>query len=184
MGTEVLVHPELDEFFVTLRKNKEEVRLRKAKVKLEAATSTTTIGAMQYALVKFRGNIAQAAKFLSMSRGALSIRVRNTPSLDRLVKDIREENLDIVEFKNLESAIDGNVTAQIFILKTLGKDRGYSEKVVMTHEVGERTSAALIAAMRNGARLSELMPPKEEIVEVEDYTWEESESPLESEMTS
>lgn len=48
---------------------------------------------------------------------------------------IKEGWLDNVESALYRGALEGNTTAQIFILKTLGKERGYIEKTEIDHNV-------------------------------------------------
>jgi hypothetical protein len=49
---------------------------------------------------------------------------------------------------------DGNVTAITFLLRTRGKERGYTEKNLLEHSTDEssRNAAALIEQMRKGAK--------------------------------
>ncbi len=48
------------------------------------------------------------------------------------IDDIREISVDNVESALYKSAIEGNTTAQIFYLKTQGKNRGYVERQEIT----------------------------------------------------
>lgn len=51
--------------------------------------------------------------------------------------EIREQSIDEIESKLKENALNGNVIAQMFYLKTIGKSRGYIERVEQeqTHEL-------------------------------------------------
>lgn len=48
------------------------------------------------------------------------------------IREITEGWLDNVESALTKTALEGNVTAQIFLLKTRGKDRGYIESKAIT----------------------------------------------------
>lgn len=138
------------------------------------ASSKATLADIAFALRAKKGNYAEAGKLLGMERAVLKRKVESTPSLRKLREEIREEVVDNVESRLFQQAEEGVLQAVIFVLKTLGKERGYSEKATVEHEVGPgmaKNAAALIEAMRKGA---------EDVVELskEEYAWE-LEKPLE-----
>ena len=55
-------------------------------------------------------------------------RVKETPELQELVTQIRNESLDLAEERLFDLIKEGNVTAIIFYLKCQGKGRGYIER--------------------------------------------------------
>jgi len=55
---------------------------------------------------------------------------RKYPEINEAVQDSREQMLDHVELKLYDRCMNGDTTALIFMLKTLGKQRGYQEKTV------------------------------------------------------
>lgn len=138
------------------------------------ASSRATIADIAFALRAKKGNYARTAEMVGMDRAVLRRKVESTPSLRKLRQEIREEVVDNVESRLFQQAEEGVLQAVIFVLKTLGKERGYSEKATVEHEVGPgmaKNAAALIEAMRKGA---------EDVVELskEEYAWE-LEKPLE-----
>ena len=78
-------------------------------------------------LREFSGNYAAVGRALGVTRAAISLYVKNRPALKAVAEECRETFLDNIESAIYKEALNGNVTAQIFILKTLGKDRGYIE---------------------------------------------------------
>lgn len=85
------------------------------------------------ALKKTLGNMAAAANLLNVSRGSIYHFVKTHPSLKQVVIDTRETFVDNVESALYRNALNDNVAAQIFIMKTLGKERGYTEKTEIEH---------------------------------------------------
>ena len=80
------------------------------------------------ALKKAGGVQTHAAEMLGISQSAVSQRVTRSEYLREVYNDIRNEMLDLAEtvlFKKIKAE---NLTAVIFFLKCLGKERGYSEK--------------------------------------------------------
>jgi hypothetical protein len=90
------------------------------------------------------------------------------------MEDIKEIKKDIAEYKLAEQVEQGYFPAIAFTLKTQAKDRGYTERMDMEHELGPNaagTAAALIEAMRKGSL--PVLPAPEEAIDVEDYEWHE-----------
>lgn len=147
----------------------------KAKRKEEklAASLALTIGDIAYALRKMNGITFYAALFLGTTRSVLHRKIMATPSLRKLQADIRQEQLDIAEGKLLEQVNEGVFPAVSMFLKTQGKDRGYTERGTLEHELGPdatRNSAALIEAMRRGAEDEAVEVKWVEIPENQDQT--------------
>lgn len=86
-----------------------------------------------HALEKKSGNITQAAKALKVTRQALYKRIWNNEELEQVVADAREEMVDIAESAARKQIREGNTAMIIFTLKTLGKSRGYVERVEQEH---------------------------------------------------
>ena len=79
------------------------------------------------------GNFAAVARALGVTRQAVSNFVKHRPTLQAVASECRETFVDNVESAIYKEALNGNVTAQIFILKTLGKERGYVERRQIEH---------------------------------------------------
>lgn len=127
-----------------------------------------SLNEIETALRITRGSITEAAELLEVERPILSRKVRSTPSLEKVMQDIREEKIDAAEKALDELVLEKNPTAVTFTLRTIGKERGYTEKSTIEHEMGEnsRSAAALIAAMRKETKA--LPAPKEiDYIEVE-----------------
>ena len=77
------------------------------------------------------GNAAIASARLNMDRQELIDRVGNSHELRQLFYNMRQSRLDAIEDALYNTAIGGNVRAQIFYLRTQGRDRGYGD--VQTH---------------------------------------------------
>lgn len=151
------------------RRNKITARRKEKKL---ARSLKLTMQDIEYALRKFNGSLAHTAVFLGCTRRQVKLKVDNNPHLVRVLQDIREENKDIIEYKLIEQAESGYFPAISLFLKTQAKDRGYTERVDMEHELGPNasgTAAALIEAMKK-AKDKEVS--KE--IEVKEYEWVEA----------
>ena len=83
------------------------------------------------ALEKVHGLISPAARFLGMSRNALDIRIRNNPKLNEVRLACREAALDLAENRLIDCVEKGSFPAIAFLLKTIGKERGYTEELTI-----------------------------------------------------
>ncbi len=84
------------------------------------------------ALKKTSANMSLAAKSLGVARSSLYDFVNKHPDLKEIISDERESLVDIAE-SALKSAVVGKEAwAVCFTLKTLGKGRGYVERVEQT----------------------------------------------------
>jgi hypothetical protein len=86
------------------------------------------------ALKASRGNQAVAAEAIGCTRSAICQFIRDKPALREAVADYREKLLDLAEDRLYELVDAGNLGAITLALKTVGKSRGYSERV--EHAVG------------------------------------------------
>ncbi|NQV24549.1 MAG: hypothetical protein HQ518_09295 [Rhodopirellula sp.] len=94
------------------------------------------------ALVASCGCVAVAARALGYSRSALWARVTKSPELQGSITDARESLCDKAESalnKKLD-ADDPELGAITFVLKTLGKSRGYTERTEVDHSEGVRVA--------------------------------------------
>lgn len=91
-----------------------------------------TIKQIKEALEKTGGNVSRAAEALEMSGRGLRQRIADSDDLREFVTDQREAVVDLAEDVLIKQLKEGNLTAAIFIAKTQGRARGYSERVEMT----------------------------------------------------
>jgi hypothetical protein len=104
-----------------------------------------------------------------MDRDVLERRIKALPHMKRLVARIREEFVDLAEMELAKQVKKGYFPAISLVLKTLGKERGYTERNELEVGVSAHSAAALIEAMRKGVTAPET-------VDIEDYEWKPVES--------
>lgn len=96
-------------------------------------------------ILECKGNIsAMCRKYRkdtrrSVGRTTMSRRIRDSEELSRQLDEARETIIDDIETALHEKALDGDVTAMIFFLKTRGRSRGYSERIEVSGEIGLKT---------------------------------------------
>lgn len=83
------------------------------------------------ALEQTHGLLNPAARILGISRNAIGDRVKRNPELEAVRKSCREAALDLAEGQLIESVKKGCFPAIAFMLKTVGKDRGYTEEITI-----------------------------------------------------
>lgn len=88
-------------------------------------------------LAKTKGLVSPAARILGVSRGTLYNYIQADPEIKQAVYDSRETLIDMAEAKLAELVANGETTAIIFTLKTIGKHRGYIEKTETDHFIKE-----------------------------------------------
>lgn len=118
------------------------------------------------ALREAKGNLLYAAQALGVDRALLKRKVDINPYLKRMLEECREEIVDEAEHQLYEQVKDGYFPAVSMTLRTLGQNRGYTERQISELELSGG-AAALIEAMRKGT---------ETTVEVKEYSWEPEES--------
>jgi transposase-like protein len=98
-------------------------------------------------LTKSDGIIQNAARALGCHRSTVYEFVKKYPDVKRILDDEREATIDKVESQLLKQISEGNTTATIFFLKTLGRGRGYVERQEI--EISDWRSK-LIQALKDG----------------------------------
>lgn len=83
---------------------------------------------IQKALCATGGLVASAAKKLGCTRQALYRRIQRNRNLQELIEQLREEALDEAESQLRRAVKRGEHWAITFLLKTLGRSRGYVER--------------------------------------------------------
>lgn len=109
------------------------------------------------ALQRTHGNISNTAKFLQVSRPALSSRINATPSLKKALDEILDVSLDVAEDHLFRAIENDNMTAIIFFLKTRGKSRGYIERTEVKTVADDDINRAIDAEL---AKLAAVAPAR------------------------
>lgn len=91
------------------------------------------------ALVATRGNMSAAARELGVPRSVMSKVAGETPEIQEMLQDFREEIVDTAEDNIFEDVRKGDASQSRFIAQTLGKSRGYSTAVEGTGKGGAIT---------------------------------------------
>jgi len=84
------------------------------------------------ALKEKHGNLSAAARFLGCSRNTISRYIKIYPTVKAVADEERETLIDFAENQLFKQVQEGNITAIIFTLKTIGKHRGYVERQEVT----------------------------------------------------
>lgn len=97
-----------------------------------------TVADIEPLIEKHRGNLAAIARELHVSRGTVRNRIVDSPKLWNAVESAREVYVDEVESALYQNALDGNVAAQIFIMKAhpAARRRGWGERTEITGRDG------------------------------------------------
>ena len=110
---------------------------------------TREISATQYqeAIVAAHGILSSAARRLGCSRTAIHKACKRHPTVQKALDEARDEILDLAESRLFEAVNAGSLPAVMFMLSTIGRDRGY----VTRQEVDEGTfkTPDEISAMSN-----------------------------------
>ena len=83
------------------------------------------------------GNISSIARRLGVTRATAYSYKERWKTVEDAINDEREAMLDFTENQLFKQVQDGNITAIIFTLKTLGKNRGYVERREVTGKDGD-----------------------------------------------
>lgn len=82
-----------------------------------------------------KGNVSLAARNLATSRTTLYEYMQRYPELKQALVDARESMLDNAESALALAATKGEGWAVCFMLKCLGRSRGYIEKLEIDHRI-------------------------------------------------
>lgn len=91
------------------------------------------------ALIKAHGSIADAGVVLRRSRTELARMISKSAYLSSMQVELLDSSLDRIEALQITRALSGDVQAGQFILRTLGKDRGFSTRQDLSSEDGTMT---------------------------------------------
>ena len=81
-----------------------------------------------------KGILTLAAKSLGCTRQTVHNYVNNYATVKDAVDEERDSLIDMAEAKLFDQVRQGNMTAIIFTLKTIGKHRGYVERQELAHD--------------------------------------------------
>ena len=88
------------------------------------------------ALREKHGNLSAAARYLGCDRHTVSRYINTYSTVKAVADEERETLIDFAENQLFQQVKDGNITAIIFTLKTIGKSRGYVERQEVTGKDG------------------------------------------------
>ena len=91
-----------------------------------------TTAQMIEALREKHGNLSAAARFLGCSRETVRRYISTYSTVQSVADEERETLIDFAENQLFQQVKEGNITAIIFTLKTIGKHRGYVERQEVT----------------------------------------------------
>lgn len=98
------------------------------------------------ALILTQGVLLDAAKILKRSRSSLEAFISKDHRLMDLRNELAASLMDRVESLHNRSALNGDATAQRFLLSTLGKNRGYSTRTEATGKDGKDLAPPVLSA--------------------------------------
>ena len=113
-----------------------------------------TTAQMIEALREKHGNLSAAARYLGCSRNTISRYIDTYPTVKAVYDEERETLIDFAENQLFKQVQDGNITAIIFTLKTIGKSRGYVERQELSGPDGSGAlaHANLVSAIKELSR--------------------------------
>lgn len=75
------------------------------------------------------GMVYMAARKLGCNPSTIHVRAKTSPEIQAAIDNARGDMLDMAEHELKKAVRGGDMTAIIFTLKTIGKHRGYVERV-------------------------------------------------------
>jgi len=140
--------------------------MREQRERLEAEMAT--------AILKRRGILSRVAEDLGFrSAQAVNYHIRQSPLLQQAVEEARYRVVDWAEGNVFEKVEEGDYGASVFVLKNLGKDRGYTERKEVeqhtVHSLDEASTATLVQMLDQlAATAPESVEAEFEVMEDED----------------
>jgi len=86
-----------------------------------------TVAGVEEQLRILSGNVSAVGRAFGVSRQAVAKFIKSRPSLQAVAEDARETMLDSAESSLYRGVLAGEAWAVCFMLKTIGKQRGYVE---------------------------------------------------------
>lgn len=134
-----------------------------------------TIQQLAECMKRHKGSLSKVATELDLPVEVVRRKVRFTPELQRVKRNIIEEKLDKAEEKLDDQVENGNITAITYTLTNLAKERGYGKGNDVDVQVSIQHSAGMIKRLQQGLE-EDTDWNEDEIVELEDYEWVEDDS--------
>jgi len=120
------------------------------------AVEKVTDKQIEEALIDSYGNVTQCAKICGIGRIWMTERIRKSENLQSIRDDAREQIIDIAEDncfasvrREAEEGKTGTANSR-WLLQTLGKKRGYSERTEITGEDGGAIEVTMIRKVVGG----------------------------------
>lgn len=124
-----------------------------------------SIDAVINAVYKCNGNITGAAKILKCERGFIYKMMEEHSFIKGIIERARESIVDQAEESLLKNIKGGNVTSIIFVLKTLGRSRGYVLNGYKQNELASKINQAVLKRLSDEqlAELESLLKKKKDL---------------------
>lgn len=106
-----------------------------------------TVAQAEKALMAHYGNVSQAAKALGVDHSTLWNRFKREPRLQEARMLAMESALDVAENSLLTAARNGEAWATCFLLKTIGKSRGFVERQEIASAPGNPFEVSIMGAV-------------------------------------
>jgi hypothetical protein len=103
--------------------------------------------AMLEALEKTRGVVTDAAKMVGIDRKTHYQWMKEDPDYAAATGDTLNAAIDFAESKLHTLIENGDTAATIFLLKTIGKNRGYTERQELEHKHDDNTLRIIVERM-------------------------------------
>lgn len=101
------------------------------------------------ALRATNGLISLAARSLNCSPNTIYHRAKTTKAVRDVIQNARGELIDMAEARLRTMVIASDPWAVGFVLRTLGKERGYTERLEVTGEDGEPIAVRTIEVIKD-----------------------------------
>ncbi|MBL4836185.1 MAG: hypothetical protein JKY34_01295 [Kordiimonadaceae bacterium] len=95
-----------------------------------------SVETVSIALIEARGVQTEAAKLLGCDRCTVAEYIKRYPELKAVVSEAKETLIDLAEAGLGDHVKDRNLKAIMYVLSTVGKDRGYTQRTEHTGKDG------------------------------------------------
>ena len=102
------------------------------------------------------GNIMVISERIGCRRSTVYSWLSKEPVLKKQLESEREKIVDVAENKLVENLEKGETSSIHFVLKTLGKNKGYIEKQILEHEGGLELKVKNMSKEERVKRIKEL----------------------------